>query len=275
MVKAAYSSGTPTIGVGTGNVASLIDGTTNLDSVSDMIISSKTFDGGTSCSTENNIVVFETCYESFIKAMEKKNVFLIKENSPEKEALKYLMWPNTPNDHVLNRDVIARPAVEIAEMANIKVPNNTTMIIVEENGGFGEQYPFNGEKLSPVSSIRKCKDFEDGVQKMKNILAYQGLGHSAGIHSNVAERVYVLGERLNVARICVNQPQASSNGGSWTNGLPFTFTLGCGTWGHNSISQNVTWKDFMNKTFVCKPIPSTQPTDEELFDNKIRNAFKE
>jgi sulfoacetaldehyde dehydrogenase len=274
MVKSAYSSGTPTIGVGTGNVASLIDGTTDLDDVADMIVRSKTFDGGTSCSTENNIVVFEECYDKFIKAMEKKNVFLVKENTPEKETLKKVMWPNTPNDHNLNRDIIAQPAIKIAQMAGIKVPSDTIMLLVEENGGFGDQYPFNGEKLSPISSIRKCRDFEDGVQKMEKILDYQGLGHSSGIHTNIAERVHVLGERIKTVRICVNQPQALANSGAWTNGMPMTFTVGCGTWGHNSISHNVNWKDFLNFSFVYRPMPSTQPTDEELFDEKIRKAFQ-
>lgn len=273
MVRAAYSSGTPAIGVGTGNVASLVDGTTDLDSVADMIVRSKTFDGGMSCSCENNIVVFEECYEKFLKAMEKQNVFLIKENTPEKEALKKTLWPNTPHDHELSRRIIAQPAAKIAEMAGIKVPENTVMLIVEENDGFGNEYPFNGEKLSPISSVRKCKDFEDGVQKMEKILDYQGLGHSSGIHSNVPERIHALGERIKTVRVCVNQPQALANSGTWTNSMPMTFTVGVGTWGHTSISKNVNWKDFLNYTYVYRPIPSTKPTDEELFDEKIRNAF--
>ncbi len=274
MVRAAYSSGTPTIGVGTGNVPMLVDGTTNLDDVADMIVRSRTFDGGTSCSSENNIIVFEECYDEFIRAMEKQKVFLIKENTQEKEALKKTLWPNTPNDHDLNRNIIAQPATKIAEMAGIKVPQDTVMLLVEENGGFGNEYPFNGEKLSPVSSLRKCKDFEDGVQKMEKVLNYQGLGHSAGIHTNIAERIHALGERIKTVRLCVNQPQSLANSGAWTNSMPMTFTVGCGTWGHNTISKNVNWKDFLNFTYVYKPIPSTQPTDEELFDEKIRNAFK-
>lgn len=273
MVRSAYSSGTPAVGVGTGNCASLVDGTTDLDSVADMIVRSKTFDGGTSCSTENNIVVFEECYDKFVNAMEKQNVFLIKENTPEKEALKKLMWPNTPNDHELNRKIIAQPAAKIAEMAGIKVSSNTVMLIVEENGGFGNEYPFNGEKLSPISSVRKCKDFEDGVQKMEKILDYQGLGHSSGIHSNIPERIHALGERIKTVRVCVNQPQALANSGTWTNSMPMTFTVGVGTWGHTSVSKNVNWKDFMNITYVYRPILSTKPTDEELYDEKIRKAF--
>lgn len=273
MVRSAYCSGTPTIGVGTGNVPSLVDGTTDLDDVADMIVRSRTFDGGTSCSSENNIIVFEECYNKFIKAMEKQNVFLIKENTREKEALKKTLWPNTPNDHELNRKIIAQPATKIAELAGIEVPDNTVMIMVEENGGFGNEYPFNGEKLSPVSSVRKCKDFEDGVHKMEMILSYQGLGHSAGIHTNIPERIHALGERIKTVRLCVNQPQSLANSGSWTNSMPMTFTVGCGTWGHNSISKNVNWRDFLNFTYVYKPIPSTKPTDEELFDERIRNAF--
>lgn len=273
MVRSAYSSGTPTIGVGTGNVVSIVDGTTDMESVADLILRSKTFDNATSCSTENNIIVFEDCYTSFTEAMKKKGAFLIRDNTEEKEKLKATLWPNTPEDHVLNRHIAGQSAKRIAELAGIVVPGETRLIMVEESGGFGSEFPFNGEKISPVSSIRKCKDFEDALQQMDFILDYQGLGHSCGIHTTSDKRIHALAERVKVTKVVVNQPQSLANSGAWTNGFPMSMTVGCGTWGHNSVSHNVTWKDLLNFTRVSRVIPSTQPTDEELFDKDIRDAF--
>lgn len=269
MVRQAYSSGNPAIGVGTGNVVSMVDGTTDLDKVAEMIVRSKTFDNATSCSTENNIIVFEDCYDKFMEAMAKAGGYLIKENTEDKAKMLKTLWPASPANHDLNRAIVAQPAAYIAEQAGVKVPEGTKMIMVEENGGYGNEFPFTGEKLSPISGVRKCKDFEDGVQKMMNILNYQGKGHSCGIHTSIKERVTALGERIPVTKVCVNQPQSLTNSGSWTCGFPISMTLGCGTWGHNSISHNATWKDLLNFTYVSRPIPSFQPKDEDLFDAKV------
>ncbi len=269
MVRQAYSSGNPAIGVGTGNVVSMVDGTTDLDKVAEMIVRSKTFDNATSCSTENNIIVFEDCYDKFMEAMAKAGGYLIKENTEDKAKMLKPLWPASPANHDLNRAIVAQPAAYIAEQAGVKVPEGTKMIMVEENGGYGNEFPFTGEKLSPISGVRKCKDFEDGVQKMMNILNYQGKGHSCGIHTSIKERVTALGERIPVTKVCVNQPQSLTNSGSWTCGFPISMTLGCGTWGHNSISHNATWKDLLNFTYVSRPIPSFQPKDEDLFDAKV------
>lgn len=144
------------------------------------------------------------------------------------------------------------------------------MLMAEENGGFGNEFPFTGEKLSPVSGIRKAKDFDDAVDKMLKILEYQGKGHSCGIHTSIKDRVTKLGETIPVCKVCVNQPQSLTNSGSWTCGFPISMTLGCGTWGHNSVSHNATYKDLLNFTYVSRPIPSFQPTDEELFDDAVK-----
>lgn len=274
MVRQAYSSGNPAIGVGTGNVVSLVDGTTDMDSVAEMIVRSKKFDNATSCSTENNIIVFESCYDEFVKAMAKHGAVMFKEGSEEKAKLLKTLWPASPANHDLNRHVVAQPAKVIADAAEIEVPADTVMLMAEENEGYGNEFPFTGEKLSPVAGVRKCKDFEDGVAKMLAILDYQGKGHSCGIHTSIPERVTTLGELVPVCKVCVNQPQSLTNSGSWTCGFPISMTLGCGTWGHNSISHNATWKDLLNFTYVSRPIPSFQPKDEDLFDAEIRNAFK-
>ncbi|HZK18921.1 MAG TPA: aldehyde dehydrogenase family protein, partial [Clostridia bacterium] len=268
MVRAAYSSGTPTIGVGTGNVCTIIDGTSDLDKAAELIMASKTFDNATSCSTENNLIVFESCYDDFVEAMAKQGAYLMKEDSPDKEKLIKTMWPNTPNDSMLNRHIVAKSPKEIAELAGIEVPDGTRVILVEENRGYGKEFPLTGEKLSPVAEIRRAKDFEDALQQMEGILDYQGLGHSCGIHTTDMEKPHIMGERIKVAKVVVNQAQSLVNSGAWTCGYPMSMTLGCGTWGHNSISHNSNWKDLLNFCYVSTPIPSTQPTDEELFDNK-------
>lgn len=214
MVRQAYSSGNPAIGVGTGNVVSIVDGTTDLDEVAAMIVKSKAFDHATSCSTENNIIVLEECYDKWVEAMEKAGAVLIKEGTPEKERLLKTLWPNSPADHQLNRQIVAQPATTIAAAAEIDVPEGTKMLMAEENGGYGNEFPFTGEKLSPVSGIRKAKDFDDAVDKMMKILEYQGKGHSCGIHTSIKERVTKLGETIPVCKVCVNQPQSLTNSGS-------------------------------------------------------------
>jgi len=274
MVREAYSSGNPAIGVGTGNVVTIVDGTSDLDAAADMIIRSKTFDNATSCSTENNIIVFESCYDDFMTAMAKKGAVLLADGSEDKAKLLKTLWPASPENHDLNRHIVAQSAEVIAAAAGIDVPAGTRMIMAEENGGYGNNFPFTGEKLSPVAGVRKATDFEDALEKLENILEYQGKGHSIGIHTTMKDRVTKLGEVVPVCKVCVNLPQSLSNSGSWTCGFPMSMTLGCGTWGHNSISHNATWKDLLNFTYVAREIPSFQPKDEDLFPAEIVAALK-
>jgi sulfoacetaldehyde dehydrogenase len=270
MVRQAYSSGNPAIGVGTGNVVCVVDETADLAGAAEKIARSKSFDNATSCSTENNIIVFEEIYDEWAAEMAKAGAVLIKEGTPEKEKILKTLWPESPANHNLNVGIVAKSAMEIAQLAGVDVPEGTRVIMVEENGGFGNEFPFTGEKLSPVAGVRKAKDFDDAVEKMQNMLNYQGLGHSVGIHTKLSERVARLGEIIHVCKVAVNLPQSLVNSGSWINGFPMSMTLGCGTWGHNSISHNATWKDLLNFTYVSREIPNWQPSDEELFSEKVR-----
>lgn len=267
MVRQAYSSGTPAIGVGTGNVVSIIDETADLDKAADMIFRSKTFDNATSCSTENTLVVFESVYDKFIEAMAKQGAFLIKEGTEEKQKLLKTIWPESPKNHDLNRAIVAQPVSKIASLAGLEIPEGTKVLLVEETGGFSNEFPFTGEKLSPISAVRKAKDFDDALDQLNKTIEYQGKGHSAGIHTTIKERVDRMGAEVPVCKICWNLPQSLSNSGSWVCGFPMSMTLGCGTWGHNSLSWNATYKDLMNFNYVAREIPSWQPTDEDLFDN--------
>ena len=133
--------------------------------------------------------------------------------------------------------------------------------------------PFTGEKLSVVMSLLKYREFDEAVEMVNRITGIAGPGHSCGIHTNDTEKVMKLGEFARVSRIMVNQPQCLANSGAWTNGMPMTLTLGCGTWGNNSTSDNINYEKLLNITWVSSPIPSTQPDDEELFGPEV-NAEK-
>lgn len=272
MVRVAYSSGTPTIGVGTGNATTYVDTTADLDDVADKVMRSKTFDNASSCSSENSVVCHQDVYDGMIAAFEKAGAYIIRDGSDDKAKLQKTIWPDWPEKLALNREIPAANIGKIAELAGISIPAGRTFIVVEENGGIGREYPFSGEKLCVATTLIKAKDFDDALDKMEAILNYQGKGHSCGIHTTDDAKIDKMALRMKVSRILVNQPQALGNSGAWFNGLPCTMSLGCSTWGHNSTSNNLTWKDIVNYTVVSKPIPSTLPTDEELFPAEIRNA---
>lgn len=275
MVKAAYSSGTPAIGVGTGNDAVYVDGTTDLKKVAEMVRTSKCFDNATSCSTENVMLIQKECYDEFVKALEGAGGFLIKENSEEKEKLRKTMWPQWPENHTLNRHIVAQPIEKIAELAGIDINADTQFLFVEENDGIGHDQPFTGEKLSRVTTLVKTENFEDAMDKMEAVMNYMGKGHGCGIHTSDDEKVERMALRMPVARMMVNQPQGVGNSGSWENGMPMTMTLGCGTWGNNSVSHNVNWKDLINITHVSRPLPFNKPEEEDLFSEEFRKSNSE
>ena len=273
MVRVAYSSGTPTIGVGTGNATTYVDTTANLDDVADKIMRSKTFDNGSSCSTENSVVAHKDIYNPLITAFEKAGGFLIRDNTDEKAKLQKAIWPDWPTKiGVLNREIPAASVQKIAKLAGFPIPEDRKFIVVEENCGIGKQYPFTGEKLSAITTLIKADGIDDALDKMEAIVEYQGKGHSAGIHTTNDELINKMALRLKVSRILVNQPQALGNSGNWFNGLPCTMSLGCSTWGHNSTGNNLTWHDIVNYTVVSKPIAPNPPKDEDLFPAEIRSA---
>lgn len=272
MVRAAYSSGTPTIGVGAGNSTTYIDFTADLKDAARKIRISQVFDYSTSCSSENNAVVDEKIYDAFLDACRAEGAVVIHNGSPEKERLLKTLWPEWPANHTLNRAVAARNIQTILEIAGIEAPKGCTFAIVEEADGLGEGYPFTGEKLSPVLTVVKAKDLDDGLDKMEKILNYSGNGHSCGIHTKDDAKIDKMAERMNVARILVNQSQALGNSGAWFNGLPITMSLGCATWGGNSTCRNVTWRDITNTTTVSRPVKEIIPTEEDLYSEKIRHT---
>lgn len=258
LVKAAYSSGTPAYGVGAGNAVVVVDETADLKDAASKIRASKTFDYATSCSAENSIIVQSKVYDAMLDALKAEGGYLVDEE--EKKRLQTALWI----DGHLNPEIIAQSAQEIARIANIDIPEETTFIMVEEEG-IGKDYPFSGEKLSVILTVYKYHDFQEAVDKVNEITNYQGRGHSCGIHSFNEENIMKLALETKVSRMNVNQGQALANTGNWFNGVPFTTSLGCGTWGGNITSENITWKHMINTTLVSRYFPPIIPTDEELF----------
>ena len=264
MVKAAYSSGTPSQGVGAGNAVSVVDETADLPDVANKVMRSKTFDHATSCSTENSILIQEQKYDALVKELEKVGGYLC--SSEEKENLQKAMWNSETG--ALNGCIVAQSASKIAQLAGIDLPQGKKFLMVEETG-IGKGYPFSTEKLSVTVTLYKWKDFSQAVSMVNDITTYSGAGHSCGIHTNNDDRVKELSTMVKVSRVMVRQPQCLANSGSWTNGMPMTMTLGCGSWGGNATTANVTWENLLNYTWVAYPIASTEPTDEELFGDLI------
>lgn len=258
MVKAAYSSGTPAYGVGQGNSVVVVDETADMADTANKVMRSKTFDFATSCSTENSLVIQEDIYDELVECLKKEGGYLA--NQEEKSKLQQGMWV----DGHLNPAIIAQSVQTIAGVAGVKIPEARKFIMVEENG-IGPEHPFSGEKLSMVVALFKYKTFSEAIDLVNNITSYQGRGHSCGIHSFNDERILEYALKTKTSRLMVRQPQCLANSGAWTNGMPMTLTLGCGTWGGNISSDNITWKKLIDVTWVSYPIPSTQPSDEELF----------
>jgi len=262
MVKAAYSSGTPAYGVGAGNAIIVVDKDADLADAAVKIKASKTFDLAAGCSCDNSVIIHEDVYEDMVSEFKKVGAHVL--SAEEKAKVQKAIWPEWPDNHIINRDIVASPIENIAAIAGIEVPEGTCLLLVEENKT-GEATPFAGEKMSLVTTLYKFKDIDDAIRITNENQAYSGHGHSCGIYSMTPANVekYALGTYT--TRVVVNQAQAATNGGSWVSGMPFTHSLGCGTWGGNICSENIELKHYLNNTWVIREIPSFKPTDEELF----------
>ncbi len=261
MVKAAYSSGTPSQGVGAGNAVCIVAEDADLKDAADKIMRSKVFDFATSCSTENSVLIHEDVYDDMVKELEAVGGYYV--NEEEKKKLESTIWDEKG---VLNKDIVAQPPEKIASLAGIDLPKGKKFMMVPETG-WGAGYLFSQEKLSVTTTLYKWKDFAKAIQMVNEITENNGPGHSCGIHTFNEAKIKELGLKARVSRIMIRQPQCLANSGAWTNGMPMSMTLGCGSWGGNSVSENVTWKHLLNYTWVSYEIPSTQPSDEELFGN--------
>lgn len=261
MVTAAYSSGTPALGVGVGNAVVTVDETADLDDAATKIHMSKTLDLAASCSSDNAVVLVEEIYHEMLGKLQEKGGYLV--SAEEKAKLEKTLWDE---ERHLNTAIVAQPAEKIAEMAGLEIPAGTEFYIVPEDG-WGPEHPFSGEKLSVIMALYKARDIDHAIELTNNIQGYQGQGHSCGIYSNSDEHIMRLANATKTSRVMVNQPQAASNSGNLWNGMRQTFSLGCGSWGGNGTNNNISWRDLINETWVSKPLAQSKElrSDEELF----------
>lgn len=258
-VRAAYASGTPAFGVGAGNVASIVDETADLASAAALILQSKTFDNATSCSSENSVVLLDAVYTPMLAALERCGAVLL--DAADSERLQRYMWP----EGRLAAAVTGKSAAAIAAGAQLvsQAAHSARALLVEASGA-GPQHPYSGEKLSPVLAVYRVRDFSDALGVVERIYAYMGAGHSVGLHTARAERAVEAGLRLPVSRVIVNQAHCIATGGSFDNGLPFSLSMGCGTWGRNNFSENLNYRHYLNITRVSTTIPEVVPNVDEL-----------
>jgi len=264
MVNAAYSSGTPALGVGVGNAVITVDDSANLDEAAEKIRISKTLDLAASCSSDNSVIVFESVYDQLLEKLKAEGGHVMSEE--EKSKLQQVLW----KDGAINAKIVAQPASVIAGQAGFDLPEGRQFLIIPETGA-GPDYPFSGEKLTVTMAFYKVKDIDEAIALTNRIQAYQGQGHSCGIYSYNDDNIMKLAAGTRTSRVMVNQPQAASNSGNLWNGMRQTFSLGCGSWGGNSINHNITWRDLINETWVSKPLAQTKvlPPDETLFARVI------
>ena len=248
MVKAAYSCGKPALGVGPGNVPCYIDKTAKLKTSVNDLVMSKSFDNGMICASEQSVLVDKEIHEEFEKLMKEAGCYFVSEE--EKKKLQDTMFDKEAGDK-LRSHIPGQSPYQIAKSAGFEVPEDTKVLVVYEEN-IGEGYPFSKEKLSPVLTYYIVQDSKDGIDKAERLLEYGGLGHSAVIHSENDDTIMEFSKRMKAGRIIVNSP--SSHGGIgdiYNTNLP-SLTLGCGTFGGNSTTSNVSSVNLINVKRMAK-----------------------
>nr|WKF55862.1 Sulfoacetaldehyde dehydrogenase (acylating) [Paraburkholderia busanensis] len=258
-VRMAYASGTPAFGVGAGNVASIVAASADLHDAAQKILRSKTFDNATSCSSENSVVIEDAIYRPMLAELAACGGVLL--NDAQKAALQAAMWV----DGKLSAQCTAKSAETIARVAGLDeiAAQHPAFLMVEESGA-GDDYPFSGEKLAPVLTVYRAADFAAAAGMVRRIYAYMGAGHSVGLHSTDPAQALELGLSLPVARVIVNQAHCLATGGNFDNGLPFSLSMGCGTWGRNNFSGNLGFRHYLNTTRIAYPIEERVPDPDDL-----------
>jgi sulfoacetaldehyde dehydrogenase len=259
-VRAGYSSGKPALGVGAGNVAVIVDDSADVEDAAAKIMASKIFDNATSCSSENSVIVHAHVYDAMLAALAMQGGVLL--TAAEKITLQKAMFPG---GH-LSSAVTAQAVSRICAIAGLTRPAlaGAKCLLVEETGA-GPDYPFSGEKLSPVLTVYRADSFDHAFNTLRSIYAYMGNGHSCGIYSENDAHVRRLGLEMTVCRVIVKQAHTFATGGSFDNGLPFSLSMGCGTWGGNSFSENLHYKHFLNITRIVRTIPPREPSVDDIF----------
>lgn len=259
-VRSAYSSGTPAIGVGMGNVVTIIDETADLDDAAGKIARSKCFDNATSCSSENAVIVVDAVYDAFLAAIRRAGGMVL--DQAQTDHLVDTHW----HDGHLNRNMLAKDIDAVLATLGLagNAPSDTKFLVAPATG-IGPDAPISGEKMALFFALYRAADFATAKTMARDIHAYQGRGHSLGLHSQTESRAHELAMDMQTCRVIVNQAHCFATGGSFDNGLPFSLSMGCGSWGGNSIDDNLNWTHFVNHVRIARPIPPVEPSVEDIF----------
>ena len=258
-VRRGYKSGTPCLGVGKGNVPVIVDDSADIAATAKMITASKTFDNATSCSSENTVVVLESVYDATITALEAEGGYLA--SPAEVIQIENALFVNgSVNRHAVGKDMTA-----LAALFGLGDRLAGKKFIIAPQTNVGPDAPLSGEKLSLVLAAYRSPDLDSAIAQCHAVLNYEGIGHSVGIHTTNDAHAHKLAAVTKVARVLVNQAHTFGNGGGVNNGLPFTLTMGCGTWAGNAISDNLSIANFVNKTVLVKTFDKQILAKSDMF----------
>ncbi|MFN2339775.1 MAG: aldehyde dehydrogenase family protein [Halanaerobium sp.] len=260
MVKAAYSSGRPSYGVGQGNVQCIVDRDAELKEAVKTIITGRTFDNGIICSGEQTSILPEEKYEEAVEIFKANKVYYI-EDDQEKAKLADVLFP----DGHINKKMVGQPAPKIAAEIGLDIPEDTVMLLIKGDKE-NKTDVFRKEKIFPVNTAYAYSDLDEAIDIAQTNLNIEGTGHSVAVHSHNEKNIEKIAEAVTVSRVIVNAACSLTVGGSFTNGLEPTTTLGCGTWGNNSISENFYFKHLLNTTKIAYLLEDVEvPSDEEFW----------
>ena len=259
-VKAAYSSGKPAYGVGPGNVQCIIDRNIDISKAVPKIITGRIFDNGIICSSEQSIIISREQYSIIMDEFCKNGAYIIEDDHTIKK-LANILFP----DNIKNNKTIGQSVQTIANLAGIRIPDNIKVLVVKARG-IGKTDVLCREKMCPVLTAIPYDTFEEAIDIAQANLDYEGKGHSCSLHSDNMEHIQYAGEKLTVSRLIINQPSSTNTGGSLYNGFAPTTTLGCGSWGNNSISENLDYIHLINISRIGLFNKNAKiPTDEEIW----------
>jgi len=259
-VRAGYSSGTPALGVGQGNVVTILDETADVTDAAEKIAKSKTFDNATSCSSENSVIVVRSKYKEALIALEQAGGLILDEN--ETQRVINLHWQNGRlNTALLAKDI--NVIIDETKLAHRSDKNTRFLVLPTQEAG--PDAIVSGEKMSQFLTLYLAEDFDHALKLAIKIQNYQGAGHSLGLHSKNDERAHQMAMSAKTCRVIVNQAHCFATGGFFNNGLPFSLSMGCGSWGGNSIDENLNWKHFINRVKIVRVIEEDKPSLEDLF----------
>ena len=259
-VRAGYSSGTPALGVGQGNVVTILDETADVTDAAEKIAKSKTFDNATSCSSENSVIVVRSKYKEALIALEQAGGLILDEN--ETQRVVNLHWQNgRMNTALLAKDI--NVIIDKTKLAHRSDKNTRFLVLPTQEAG--PDAIVSGEKMSQFLTLYLAEDFDHALKLAIKIQNYQGAGHSLGLHSKNDERAHQMAMSAKTCRVIVNQAHCFATGGFFNNGLPFSLSMGCGSWGGNSIDENVNWEHFVNKVKIVRVVEEVKPNLEDVF----------